>query len=136
MQAMRLEDYPHPNVAVDVALLTVDESLRVLQLRGTDPAGRPTWLLPGGFVHPGERLAETVRRVLHDKCGLDGLRPRQLEVFDDPGRDPRGWVMSVAHAVTVPYPSLSLSPKGDLRLVPAAAQHGMPYDHDAILERA
>ena len=131
----RLEDYPHPSVAVDVALLTVaDDTLRVLQLRGTDSSGRPAWLLPGGFVHPGERLAETVRRVLHDKCGLDGLQPRQLHVFDDPGRDPRGWVMSVAHAVTVPYASLSL--KGDLRLVPAARRHAMPYDHDAIVERA
>jgi ADP-ribose pyrophosphatase YjhB (NUDIX family) len=131
----RLEDYPHPSVAVDVALLTVDDdALRVLQLRGTDPEGRPAWLLPGGFVHPRERLAETVRRVLHDKCGLDGLQPRQLEVFDDPGRDPRGWVMSVAHAVTVPYASLLL--KRDLRLVPAAGEHRMPYDHDAILKLA
>jgi len=131
----RLEDYPHPSVAVDVALLTVaDDALRVLQLRGTDPSGRPAWLLPGGFVHPGERLAETVRRVLHDKCGLDGLEPDQLKVFDDPGRDPRGWVMSVAHAVTVPSASLSL--RRDLRLAPAAGGHRMPYDHDAILELA
>jgi ADP-ribose pyrophosphatase YjhB (NUDIX family) len=131
----RLEDYPHPSVAVDVALLTVaDDGLRVLQLRGTDPGGRPTWLLPGGFVHPGERLAETVRRVLHDKCGLDGLQPRQLHVFDDPGRDPRGWVMSVAHAVTVPYASLVLRP--DLRLVPTTPRPPMPYDHPAIVDRA
>jgi ADP-ribose pyrophosphatase YjhB (NUDIX family) len=131
----RLEDYPHPSVAVDVALLTVaEDALRVLQMRGTDPSGRPAWLLPGGFVHPGERLAETVRRVLHDKCGLDGLQPRQLHVFDDPSRDPRGWVMSVAHAVTVRHADVSLRP--DLRLVPASRRHSMPYDHDAIVERA
>ena len=26
-----------------------------------------------------------------------GLHPRQLHVFDDPNRDERGWVLSVAH---------------------------------------
>lgn len=131
----RLEDYPHPSVAIDVALLTVaEDALHVLLVRGRDPADRPAWLLPGGFVHPGERLADAARRVLHDKCGLHGLRPHQLHVFDDPGRDPRGWVMSVAHAVTVPPADLPLGP--ELRLVPARRRRAMPYDHPAIIERA
>ena len=123
-----LEGYPRPSVAVDVALLTVAaDRLAVLLLHGIDPYdGTPRWSLPGGFVHPGERLEDTVRRVLLDKCGIAGLEPRQLQVFDDPERDPRGWVMSVAHAATVPAGSLAsaLDSRPDLRLV--AVQPGSP----------
>jgi len=147
----RLDEYPRPSVAVDVALLTVHaDAMAVLLVHGEDPYdGLQRWLLPGGFVHPGERLADTVRRVLRDKCGIEGLDPRQLLVFDDPQRDPRGWVMSVAHAATVPYVSLSTSlrERPDLRLVaiqPGSpgrvrrlrGQKGLPFDHDTIVARA
>jgi 8-oxo-dGTP diphosphatase len=146
-----LEEYPRPSVAVDVALLTVDaDRLAVLLLRGVDPYdGTQRWSLPGGFVHPGERLADTVRRVLRDKCGIAGLEPRQLQVFDDPARDPRGWVVSVAHVATVPAGSLAsaLDGRPDLRLVAVqpgspvrlerfGRQRGLPFDHDTIVSHA
>jgi ADP-ribose pyrophosphatase YjhB (NUDIX family) len=146
-----LEGYPRPSVAVDVALLTVAaDQLAVLLLHGLDPYdGTPRWSLPGGFVHPGERLEDTVRRVLLDKCGIAGLEPRQLQVFDDPERDPRGWVMSVAHAATVPGGSLAsaLDSRPDLRLVAVQpgspvrleklrGQKGLPFDHDTIVSHA
>ncbi len=146
-----LERYPRPSVAVDVALLTVTaDRLAVLLLDGVDPYdGSRRWSLPGGFVHPGERLADTVRRVLLHKCGIAGLEPRQLQVFDDPGRDPRGWVMSVAHAATVPGGSLAsaLDGRPELRLVAVLpgspvrleklrGQRGLPFDHDTIVSHA
>jgi len=146
-----LDEYPRPSVAVDVALLTVEaDELAVLLLRGIDPYdGSRRWSLPGGFVHPGEMLADTVRRVLRDKCGIAGLGPRQLRVFDDPERDPRGWVMSVAHAATVPAGSLKSAMDGrpDLRLVAVQpgspvrleklrGQRGLPFDHDTIVTHA
>ena len=147
----RLDEYPRPSVAVDVALLTVqDENLAVLLLHGLDPYDNSQrWSLPGGFVHPDERLADTVRRVLRAKCNIEGLEPRQLHVFDDPQRDPRGWVMSVAHAATVPHAPLSaaMADRRDLSLAPVAAgepirvrpprgQRRLPFDHDAIVSWA
>ena len=91
-----LADYPRPSVAVDTALLTLDpeQGLVVLQVRRND---EPGWALPGTFLHEGERLADAVKRSLRDKAGVRGLHPRQLHVFDDPNRDDRGWVLSVAH---------------------------------------
>ena len=58
--------------------------LAVVLLRrdGAPHAGQ--WSLPGSFVHEHERLADTVRRTLLDKCGITDLSPTQLQVFDDP----------------------------------------------------
>ena len=143
-----LDEYPRPSVAVDVALLTVqDDGLAVLLLFGVDPYDNSQrWSLPGGFVHPGERLADTVGRVLLAKCGIEDLQSRQLHIFDDPARDPRGWVMSVAHAATVPTALLStaMADRTEVRLAPIAAgspvrvrlprgQRRLPFDHDAIV---
>ena len=91
-----LADYPRPSVAVDTALLSPDpeQGLVVLLVRRTDGTG---WALPGTFLHEGERLADAVKRSLRDKAGVRGLHPHQLHVFDDPNRDDRGWVLSVAH---------------------------------------
>ena len=93
-------DYPRPSVAVDTAVLALDpeQGLVVLEVR------RPTgmgWALPGTFIHEGETLAEAVDRSLRVKANVRGLHPRQLHVFDDPTRDDRGWVLSVAHVQVV-----------------------------------
>ena len=111
-----LADYPRPSVAVDTAVLTLDEQdgLVVLEVRRTNGAG---WGLPGTFLHEGETLADAVRRALDVKAGVSGLNPRQLHVFDAPDRDDRGWVLSVAH-VDVERPGR------------------LPYDHADIIDRA
>ena len=57
--------------------------------------------LPGTFLRVGETLADAVDRSLRKKANVRGLRPRQLHVFDDPHRDYRGWVLSVAHVDVV-----------------------------------
>ena len=100
-----LADYPHPSVAVDTAVLTVPNggALSVLIVRTGDG-----WRLPGTFLHEGERLANAVLRSLQVKAGVTGLSPRQLHVFDDPHRDDRGWVLSVAHLDAVPASHLAI----------------------------
>lgn len=93
-----LTDYPRPSVAVDVAVLTVHaDSLKVLAV--PHRTGVPA--LPGTFLHPGERLSGAAARALNDKAGLEGVALHQLHMFDDPGRDDRGWVVSMAHGATV-----------------------------------
>ena len=123
----RLADYPHPSVAVDTAVLTVQANALCVVLVQNERG----WRLPGTFVHEGETLADAVLRSLHDKAGIEGLRPRQLHVFDAPGRDDRGWVMSVAHLVVVPAASV---PAG--ALTPWDAAHGLVYDHEQIIRLA
>jgi len=58
-------------------------------------------------LHEGERLADAVTRSLTQKAGVTGGHPAQLAVFDDPHRDERGWVLSVAHLAVIPYAALA-----------------------------
>lgn len=127
----RLTDYPRPSVAVDTAVLTVPAGgpLSVLQVLD---AVDGDWRLPGTFVHEGERLASAVLRSLSTKAGVTGLAPEQLHVFDDPSRDDRGWVLSVAHLDVVP--ASALEPDGSrARIVPVADTLGMVHGHDDIV---
>lgn len=135
----RLSDYPRPNVAVDIAVLTVlDGSLCVVIQRNPDSAGVA---LPGRFVRERRTVDETVREVLELKLGLspDHVRPHLLAVFSDPDRDPRGWTISIAHAVALPAADLS---DVDGELAPLTS-HGrlasgerLLFDHDAIIAAA
>jgi len=131
-----LADYPRPSVAVDTALLTVPEEtgqLSVLQVRRHRDPG---WALPGTFLHEGERLIDAVQRSLRDKAGVVGTSPRQLHVFDDPRRDTRGWVLSVAHLDVVRPDQLAGRDRARTRLVPVDRPGMLPYQHDEIIERA
>jgi ADP-ribose pyrophosphatase YjhB (NUDIX family) len=138
-----LTAFPRPSVAVDTAVLTVrptDGQLSVLLVRRESRHLDRAEALPGTFVHDRERLAVAVGRSLREKVGLPAdVVPAQLHVFDDPGRDSRGWVMSVAHVVALPWrvvePVLAARPD-TLVERPVAEVHALPFDHDDIVRRA
>jgi 8-oxo-dGTP diphosphatase len=146
----RLADYPQPSVAVDTAVLTLSprinpargappHRLSVLLVRRPKGVGGPQWALPGTFLHQGERLAEAVTRSLAQKAGVTGGHPAQLAVFDDPARDERGWVLSVAHLAVIPYAALAavlLADPERVRLAPVSRLEPLPYDHKAIVAAA
>ncbi|MCH9642870.1 MAG: NUDIX domain-containing protein [Actinomycetia bacterium] len=130
-----LADYPRPSVAVDTALLTADpdRGLMVLEVKRANTSG---WGLPGTFLHPNERLADAVRRCLLDKAGVSGVSPHQWRVFDQPDRDDRGWVLSVAHWAVVPPERLAPRLATQTRLVPVDSPGRLIYDHRLIIGAA
>lgn len=130
-----LTDYPRPSVAVDTAVLTLDDvrGLVVLEVRRASGGG---WALPGTFLHTGETLTVAVARALRVKANVAELNPRQLHVFDDPDRDDRGWVLSVAHVAVVQPNQLGSRFPATTRLVPVHAPGRLPYDHVDIVNRA
>ncbi len=98
-------DFEPMGVAADLVILTVrDGSLEVLLIRrGIEPhQGR--WALPGGFVRPAEDLEAAARRELAEETGLvsDRIHLEQVATYGEPGRDPRGRVVSVAYLALVP----------------------------------
>lgn len=128
-----LTDYPRPSVAVDTAVLTVSpdaNQLSVLLVRSGD-----TWRLPGTFLHEGERLVQAVLRSLQKKAGVSGLSPVQLQVFDEPQRDNRDWVLSVAHVDAVPWSRLTID-ESLAEVTPVTKVGALPYGHNKILDLA
>lgn len=90
--------FPRPSVAVDVALVTVqDGALRTLLVRRAEHPFRHCYALPGVFVGVDEDLEAAVGRALRDKAGIRDLFVEQLYTFGRPDRDPRTRVISVAY---------------------------------------
>lgn len=135
---IKFHDFPRPTVAVDTALLTVDLDRRQLLVAEMAREDTGKWALPGTFLRERETLAEAVQRCLREKLGVQGVRPRQLEVFDDPFRDHRDWVISVAHvAVVRPEQLASLgSGSAGTRLAPVDRPGELSWDHPKIVRLA
>jgi 8-oxo-dGTP diphosphatase len=136
-------------LAVDLVVFTVrDARLQVLVVeRGNEPfKGR--WALPGGFLRPNETLARAAERELVEETGLKAsrLHLEQLQTYGDPGRDPRGRIVSVAYlaiAANLPAPTPgSDAVRARWQPVEEAVGDlpGMAFDHREIvtdgLERA
>lgn len=104
---MESDQWQPPGVllAVDLVILTLREScLQVLLVeRGVEPY-RGAHALPGGFLsHRGEDLLAAARRELAEEAGLTSVpHLDQLRVYGEPGRDPRGRVVSVAYLAIAP----------------------------------
>jgi len=154
LEAYDPDAFPHPSLAVDVALITVHEGelLCLLHRRPERPA-RGSWALPGGFVGMQESLDDAARRVLESKASLTEVFLEQLYTFGNPGRDPRTRVVSVAYYALVDHGRLAraLEERADLCLarleVPWEGERGdkvgargarderlrLAFDHDSIL---
>ncbi|HXV94892.1 MAG TPA: NUDIX domain-containing protein [Pseudonocardia sp.] len=126
-----LADYPHPSLAVDVALLTLTGDMRLAVLLHEKRDG--LWSLPGTFVRMTERLRDSALRALREKAGVTGHEPEQLRVFDELDRDDRGRVISVAHVDLVPLRELGPT---SATLVPVASLPELAFDHDDIVAAA
>lgn len=138
MAVSDLHKFPRPSIAVDVALLTTDGGhlkVALVERSAGDKGGEMS--LPGTFLHEGELLVDAAFRCLSDKAGVRGFHPRQLHVFDDPKRDDRGCVLSVAHVDVVSAGDLQESvERGKIQLVDVGAIGNLPYAHDDIVRKA
>jgi 8-oxo-dGTP diphosphatase len=84
-------------VTCDVVVFTIrGDDLAVLLVKRRDEPFRGAWALPGGFVDENESLERAAVRELSEETGLAGVRMEQLGAFGDPGRDPRGHVITIA----------------------------------------
>ena len=127
--------YPRPSLTVDVALVTREKTPRVLLIRRKAAPFAGKWALPGGFVDEGERLIDAARRELKEETGLEAADLEQLQTFGDPGRDPRGWTVSVVHIGRV-GPGLNPTAGDDAAEAgwfPLAAPPPLAFDHAEIL---
>lgn len=108
--AYDIRDFPPFAVTVDLVALTIrDDRLSVLLVRRGREPFRGRWALPGGFVQrgPGKRdesLDEAAAREFEEETGLplEAAYLTQLGAYGDPGRDPRGNIVTVAYLAVAP----------------------------------
>lgn len=133
-------DYPRPALAVDAIVTTAEANPRVLLIRRAKEPFAGTWALPGGFVEEGETLLQAMRRELREETSLELDDLRQFLTAGDPGRDPRGWTVSVVYLGQVTAKEAKKVKAGDdagdakwfkLDELPPTA-----FDHAAILGEA
>jgi 8-oxo-dGTP diphosphatase len=84
-----------------VVLTLVDGRLSVLLARRLEEPQRGMFALPGGFVGTEESPEQTAERKLREKTGVGSVHLEQLRTYADPGRDPRGWLPSIAYMALV-----------------------------------
>ena len=132
-------DYARPALTVDAVLVTREAVPRVLLIRRKKDPFAGSWAFPGGFVDANERLADALRRELREETGLEVEDIEQLYAAGDPGRDPRGWTVSVAYLARVDPAKLNPVAADDAEEVNWFPVHTPPplaFDHAMILERA
>jgi len=127
-------------VTVDIVVFTVqDGTLKVLLIERGIPPFAGQYALPGGFVLEGETLEQAAFRELHEETGTASLYLEQLYTFGDPGRDPRGRVVTVAYYALVPTDRSPLVAGTDAAAAAWFAVSELPplaFDHAAIIAYA
>lgn len=100
--------YPKPALAVDLALITVDDgALKCLTMHRDDSQRvGGDWALPGAYVRIDEEIEATAQRVLTDKVGIEEAYLEQLFTYGSINRDPRERVVSVTHFALMPAQNL------------------------------
>jgi 8-oxo-dGTP diphosphatase len=131
-----LAELSRPALTADAIVIAgAGADARVLLIRrGNEPfAGR--WALPGGFVDEYEQLEAAARRELAEETGLQVGALEQLHAYDTPGRDPRGWVVSIAFIARVGE-AASVAGGDDAdeaRWFALDALPALAFDHDRVL---
>lgn len=132
-------DYPRPSVTVDIVVFDPrPDGLYVLLIQRRCEPFEGLWALPGGFVEMEEALEATAHRELLEETGLSVDRLIQLGTYGDPGRDPRGRVISVVFLAVLPEGAVPKVIGGDDASQAAwfAVNHlpSLAFDHNQILQ--
>lgn len=143
-------EYPRPAVTVDVVVFTMRAGdLAVLLIKRKHAPYKGCWALPGGFVDEDESLEHAAARELVEETGMTGVRLEQIGAFGDPGRDPRGHVISVAFSTFVVVESKTVKAGDDaaeaawhsLKALPIDGRNKkssvkLAFDHDRVISAA
>jgi 8-oxo-dGTP diphosphatase len=130
-------DYPRPALTVDIAVLKrSSRKLQVLLIRRKHKPFAGRWALPGGFVDENETLEAAARRELEEETCIRGVELTELGAYGDPGRDPRGWTVSVLFYCVVKANAVRPKAADDAaqaQWFPLAALPPLAFDHDKML---
>lgn len=134
------DSWPRPKVTTDAVVFAVEGvTLEVLLIERKHAPFEGAWALPGGHVDEGESLEAGVARELAEETGVAGIELAQFRSFGDPGRDPRGWYITVAFAGMVDKARVQPAAASDARSVAWRPVFDLPplaFDHGRVIAYA
>ena len=113
LSAYDIREYDRPSLTADIAAFMIrsekTENYRQnndskLSLLLVERAGHPFkghWALPGGFLQPDETIEDCALREITEETNITPASIMKVGIFSEPGRDPRGWIISVAFASVI-----------------------------------
>jgi len=127
-------------MGTDVLLFskTSDATFVLLIERGNEPY-KGYWAFPGGFVEEGESAEQAATRELEEETNLQLVDLLQIGAFTRPGRDPRGWIISIAYYAFVDKEQLAPKAGDDAsktQWFPLSDLPKLAFDHQEILNKA
>lgn len=132
-------EYPKPSFTADVVLLRWHGGhLECLLIERKHDPYAGSWALPGGFVEPGENAETGALRELKEETGVDPVPLFALGCYAEPGRDPRGWVVSAGFLGLAPADTWAAA-GDDAKTVRWARLSDLPtlaFDHGHIIADA
>lgn len=128
--------YEKPSLTADSVVL---HGGNVLLIRRGDDPYKDQWALPGGYVNEGEDPMAAAAREQKEETDLDASTLQFVGVYGKKGRDPRGWVVSVAFVSQAS--SQAIRAKDDAKEaqwfpVTEALTMNLAFDHLEILRDA
>lgn len=138
-------EYPRPSVTADIVVFGFKPNngnrLKVILIRRGGAPFKGSLAVPGGFVGPSESTQQAAFRELQEEVGIRPDHLEQLYTFSEPGRDPRGWIITVAHFALVRADRFHPQAGDDAAEaewwdVNEALNQPLAFDHRAILEKA
>lgn len=136
----QIKRYTNPSLAVDLVVFGYYEGeLSILLLNRKEKPFENKWTLPGGFVHIEDTLSKTCTRILQSKLGIADVYLEQLYSFDEPKRDPRGRVISIAYYALINPTKFQLSAgamTNDVQWFAIKKKPQLGFDHNSIFDVA
>jgi 8-oxo-dGTP diphosphatase len=127
--------------AVDAVI--IDDKDNIVLVKRKYPPFKGKWALPGGFVDHHENLEHAVSREVKEETCLEIEVLKEIGIYDKPGRDPRGTVISNAFLCKIKTGTDFKCLKGGddagvAQLVPLKSLEGLnlAFDHEDILSDA
>ncbi len=90
-----------PALTVDCVVFDSEDRLLLIQRKNKPFIGQ--YALPGGFVQQGESTEDAALRELKEETGIEAKSLDLVGVYSNPGRDPRGHVVSIAYLIRIPF---------------------------------
>ncbi|MCB1111173.1 MAG: NUDIX hydrolase [Chlamydiales bacterium] len=135
-----LSNRTHYALSVDCVVFGFKEqTLNVALIERKNPPFQGHWAIPGGFIEEEETVEEAAIRELQEETGIADLYLEQFHVFSEPGRDPRGRVITVAFFALVNAGEYTLTASQDAAKAqwwPMDALPEVAFDHREIIDMA